>query len=190
MKVALIPCVDTEWLEEGRILGRVELSPAPEAEGACESWAAALAGTELRQIVHGPDELATRTARVLGRKLVVPTKVSEALSEVDTGLWTGLTEGDLKSRYGSAHRELKEAPLNVSPPGGENIGDAAKRLKTFLKKLVKSNGAAIGLVLRPMTLGLVRCLLEGRDPSELWEIAKQTRAPLVIDGLTKEALKQ
>ncbi|MGD8450222.1 MAG: histidine phosphatase family protein [Phycisphaerae bacterium] len=183
MKVVLIPCAATEWVEKGRLMGRVELSAGPALEQETTQWATTLAGLGLKEIYHAPDELATRTARQLGRKLVVPTRSADGLAEVDVGLWTGLTEDDLKSRYASAHRELCEAPLNVSPPGGENLGEADERLKAFLRKQAKRNGeAVVGLVLRPVSFAMAQCALEGRAPSALWETAKQRREPVVLDA--------
>jgi len=182
MKIALIPCARTEWLDEGRLLGRVELPPAPAADAECEQWVKELRGLGWQQILHAPDELATHTARLLGRQLVVPTKVADALAEVDVGLWSGLTEEDLKSRYASAHRELCEAPLNVNPPGGESLGDADARLKAFLKKHTRRDGpTALALVLRPLSFAMAWCTLEGRAPSDVWERARQAQRPVIIE---------
>ena len=182
MTVALIPCATTEWIETGRLLGRVELSPAPAAEDECAGWAEALADLRLKQIYHAPDELATRAARWLGRKLVVPTKSVDALAEVDVGLWSGLTEAELKARYASAHRQLRESPLSVSPPGGESLGDADARLRAFLKKQVRPNGKTpLGFVMRPVSFSLARCALEGRDPTDVWDTARQVREPIIIE---------
>ena len=171
MTVALIPCATTEWIETGRLLGRVELSPARRRRGRVRRLGrGTLADLRLKQIYHAPDELATRAARWLGRKLVVPTKSVDALAEVDVGLWSGLTEAELKARYASAHRQLRESPLSVSPPGGESLGDADARLRAFLKKQVRPNGKTpLGFVMRPVSFSLARCALEGRDPTDVWE---------------------
>lgn len=182
MKVALIPCAATEWHEKGRLLGRVELPPTPAGLDECNRWAEGLQALELRQIYHAPDDLATRTAELVGRKLLVPTKAARGLAEVDLGLWAGLTEEDLKSRYISTHRELCESPLNVSPPDGESLGAADARLKAFLKKQLKRNGqAAVGMVLRPVSFAMARYALEGREPSTVWDATRQVREPVVIE---------
>jgi probable phosphoglycerate mutase len=181
MKVALIPVASTDWREEGRLLGRVELPPNDACEPQCAEWAEILRPLDLKNLFHAPDELATRTAKLLGRRLVVPTKASEGLAEVDVGLWAGLTDAQLKSRYAKAHRTLCEAPLNVSPPGGEPLEQARSRLGHFLKKQVKRNGAqAIGLVLRPVALAMTRCALEGSDASAMWDTAQRVAAPVII----------
>jgi broad specificity phosphatase PhoE len=188
MKIALIPCAPTEWDEEGRLLGRVDLSPTPAGEESCSRWAELLRPLALRQIYHAPDGLATRTGRLIGRKLLVPTKAARGLAEVDVGLWAGLTEEQLKSRYASVHHELCEAPLNVNPPEGESLGDADARLRMFLKKQLKrSDERALGLVLRPICFALAWCVLAGRALSLLWETAQQKHEPVIIEVAEAQA---
>ncbi len=182
MKIALIPCAATEWHDEGRLLGRVELSPTPAGEEACVRWAEVLKPLDLRRIYHSPDALATRTARLVGRQLLVPTKSARGLAEVDVGLWAGLTEEQLHSRYASAHHELCEFPLNVSPPEGENLADADARLRKFLKKqLAHVEGGGIGLVLRPLALALAWSVLDSREAACLWDTAQQVREPVIVE---------
>ncbi len=182
MKVALIPCGITEWHGEGRLLGRVELPLTSAGQQKCAEWAARLDGLHLERILHAPDELASQTAAVLARQLSVPTKALEGLAEVDIGLWAGLTESQLKTRYASAHRQLREAPLNVSPPGGESLSAASKRLGTCMQKQIKKNGkVAVGVVMRPFSFAMARCALEGTELSNVWETVRQTDEPVVID---------
>ena len=189
MKVALIPCATTEWRDEGRLLGRVELPPDRRNEEQCIHWAEQLRTLELKQIFHAPDELATRMAALVGRKLVIPTKPNDDLAEVDVGLWAGLTEAQLKSRYASAYRQLCESPLNVNPPGGESLGAANTRLRAFLKKQIKRNGrTALGLVLRPVSLAMAWCALDHHQPAEIWEKAKQTTQPIILELTTDAAM--
>ena len=182
MKVALIPCGPTDWQQEGRLLGRVELSLSGAGAERCAAWAEELHALGIERILHAPDELATQTAACLARRLSVPTKLIDGLVEVDVGLWTGLTESQLKARYPSAHRELGESPLNVHPPGGEELSAAAERLNTCIRKQIKRNGGeTVGVVMRPLTLAMARCVLEGREPTDVWTAVRTTTGPLVID---------
>ena len=182
MKVALIPCGTTAWNEEGRILGRVELSLTAAGHEECGRWAQQLHALGLKRVFHAPDELASRTAALVSRQLSVPTKVLDDLVEVDVGLWAGLTESQLKTRYASAHRELCESPLNVNPPGGESLSGAAQRLNSCVdKQLRRNNAAAIGLVMRPFSLAMAKCALEGADMSKVWELSRGFREPVVVE---------
>ena len=182
MKVILIPCGPTEWRDEGRLLGRVELSLTAQGEQRCDQWRAALAAQSMRKIFHSPDDLASRTAGLIGNPLGIPTKPLDDLCEIDVGLWAGLTEREMKTRYASAHRELCEAPLNVRPPRGEKLSDAVARLQSCLKKRVKPNGkTTIGLVLRPFSFAVARCALQGESFSSVWESAGSVSEPVVVE---------
>ncbi len=182
MKVVLIPCGATEWHEEGRLLGRVELPLTSAGSERCLQWVPRLHSLGLRRILHAPDELATQTAALLARQLAVPTKALEALAEVDLGLWTGLTEAQLKTRFASAHRELREAPLNVNPPGGESLRAAAERLCTCIRKQFRKNAtSALGVVVRPFGFALAKSGLAGSELGDLWESTRNANEPMVID---------
>jgi len=182
MKVALIPCGATEWHDEGRLLGRVELPLTRAGEERCSEWAEQLFSLGLRRILHGPDELSAHTAAILARRLSIPTKAVDELIEVDIGLWTGLTEAQLHGRYPSAHRELGESPLNVHPPGGESLADAAHRLAVCLHKRIRKIGtASLGVVLRPLALILARATLDGHELTDVWQATQNATEPVIID---------
>jgi broad specificity phosphatase PhoE len=182
MKVALIPCGVTDWRQEGRLLGRVELELTPDGEMQCVQWGEQLRPLMISRIFHAPDELSKATAQHIGRRLNVPTKALDALVEVDLGLWAGLTEAELKKRYAKAHRQLVESPLNVSPPQGEGFSEAADRVRNCLKKRIKPNGPpGIGLVMRPLAFAMARYVLEGAPSTKIWETSQQVDGPFVMD---------
>jgi len=182
MIVVLIPCGPTDWHAEGRLLGRVELPLTDAGRRRCDEWVDRLRALNLQRLLHGPDELSTQTAAQLGRRLGVPTKAVEELCEVDIGLWAGLTEAQIKTRYPSAHRELRESPLNVQPPEGEELRQAAHRIATALHRRIRKTGRGpVGIVLRPLSFVLARWVLEGQSPTDVWEAARLAGEPVVLD---------
>lgn len=183
MRLALIPCAPTEWEAQGRLLGRAELAPAPGWEALVARWADVLRPAGLTRIVHSTDQLATRTARSLARLLGIPHRRQSDLDEVDLGLWTGLTHQQLETRFGSAHRQLCEAPLSVTAPDGESLSAAAARIARFLVRRLKSRRPepALGVVLRPLVWALARGLLEGGGLERVWAASRQRPEPLVIE---------
>jgi broad specificity phosphatase PhoE len=182
MKVALIPCGASEWRQQGRLLGRVELESAPDAKAQCAAWSERLRPAMLHRIFYAPDELSKATAQAIARELNVPAKPLDALVEVDLGLWAGLTEEELKTRFAKAHRQLVDSPLKVSPPDGEDFADAVGRVRSGLKKRIKPNGKqAIGLVMRPLVFAMARYVLEGSEPVKIWETSQSNTDPVVLD---------
>jgi broad specificity phosphatase PhoE len=182
MKVALIPCGESDWHRKGRLLGRVELEPDPDVDAQCAVWSEQLRPARLRRIFHAPDGLSKAVAQAVAAQLNIPAKPLEALAEVDVGLWAGLTEEELKTRFAKAHRQLIDSPLNVSPPNGEDFSEAAGRVRAGLRKRIKPNGRqAIGLVMRPLALAMARCVLEGSEPVKIWETSQSDAGPCVMD---------
>ncbi len=182
MRLVLIPCGVTEWQEEGRLLGRVEVPLSPAGQEQCGAWVAALSTAGVQRIYHAPDELATQTALLLARQLGVPAKPLEGLAEVDVGLWAGLTEEQLRTRFATAHRELRESPLNVVPPEGESLCEAAARLESCVRRQLRRNGAtAIGIVTRPLGLAMLKCALAGGEFDEFWAMAHGADAPVILE---------
>ncbi|MGE0479531.1 MAG: histidine phosphatase family protein [Phycisphaerae bacterium] len=184
MMVALVPCAASEWRREGRLLGRVELAMLPDGLEQCGQWSELLRPVGLRKLVHSPDELATRTAAALGERLALHPKPVDELAEVDVGLWAGLTDADLESRYESAHHELCDAPLNVTAPGGESLGAAFQRIDERLRKLVRDarrrTPAGFVVVLRPLALAAARVALEAGDAGSWWALAQEPDAPAIL----------
>ena len=67
----------------------------------------------------------------------------------------------------------QSAPASVCPPGGETLGQAQERLRGALISVLKRQKDRVPLlVLRPMALGLLRCLLEKKGLEMFWQHAK------------------
>lgn len=189
MKLVLIPAALTDWRKAGRLQGRVELPLAADARETCAGWSDRLRDMSLERILHAKDDLSKQIAQLVAQPLGVPIKVFDDLVEVDLGLWAGLTEAQLKSRYATAHRQLREAPLSVNPPNGEAFADALARVKAALLKRLKRNGkAALGIVLRPMAMTLALCVLGVAETVKLWEVSQQLDGPVLVDDAQVAAL--
>ncbi len=189
MKVALIPCAPTEWSRAGRLMGRVALEPLSADGPDWIEWVESMRAARIGQIYHAPDELSTAVGRRLAKALGVGVRKSSELDEVDLGLWSGLTDEQLEVRYAAAHEQLCEAPLSVQPPEGEPFVEAFKRIQKAAKARLKRNGhEAIGFVMRPISLALMRYALQHQPgAAEVWRFAASVQKPLIVEpeGSTK-----
>ncbi len=175
MKLALIPCSPCEWRIEKRVLGRVELPPTETSAATLAAWVERLRNLSVGRLVYAPDELSQDRARRLAQALRVRARAAAELTEVDAGLWTGLTAEQLEARYSSAFQMLGEAPLSVSAPDGEDFRAALERLLACLRRRLRGRGTdeTVGVILRPMARALLWSALEGGDFSRFWERAQQ-----------------
>jgi broad specificity phosphatase PhoE len=112
-------------------------------------------------------ETARLIAEVLGRKVRTEPK----LSELDYGLWQGLTREDIRRRQPSMLKQWLESPSGVRPSGGETLEEAQQRLLQALREILKKSKRkkpSPVLVLRPLAIGLLRCHFDHGKLDNVW----------------------
>ena len=138
-----------------------------------EALSRQLAREGIGAVYASSGEAERQTAKLLGKALGVKVRVDAELREIDYGLWQGLTHKEIRRRQPKVYKQWTEVPTTVCPPGGETLAEAEQRLRKALLNITKrhKNEAPL-LVLRPIVLGLMRCILERRAPETLWDQAK------------------
>lgn len=110
-----------------------------------------------------------QTAELVAGQLKAKVRDKCELHEFDYGLWQGLTTEEIKRRQPRVYRQWTKSPASVRPPEGETLAEAQLRLKAALKEIVRKHktGTAL-LVLRPVLMGLLKCLAENDELDDLW----------------------
>ena len=74
-----------------------------------------------------------------------------------------------------AARNEQIDPASVIPPEGEPFAEAQARLMTEIAKstLRLKADTAVAVVLRPLAWGAVRCALEEKPTSDLWDLLNE-----------------
>ena len=172
INVMLIRSGASEWDRCGRLVGQADLPICESSRNEVDESSAMLHGAELRVILHAADQCSTATASAYAQVTGAKTKLIEELADVDLGLWEGLRTEELEEKFPKAYREWRDNPANVIVPEGETLAGASVRISRGLAKALdklRAPDPGVGVVLRPMAYGLVRCWLTGRPISELWE---------------------
>jgi len=166
----LVQTGQTVWEEQARF-DPAAGAPLTDAgrQAVCDR-AAELPAGELGVVYASGGEAEWQTAALLVQHLGGKQRRVQDLREVDYGLWQGLTRQEVKRRNPKIYRKWTEVPGAVRPPDGETLGEAQARVRKALRGVLKRHrdGAAV-VVLRPVVLGLARCLLEGADIDRVWQ---------------------
>jgi broad specificity phosphatase PhoE len=188
MKLILIRPGCTEFDEQSRIQGTLNVPLSPEGTAEVGRTAAELQSQELDVVYASPSEPALETARSIAAVLELKVKKIDALGNVDLGLWQGLCRGEIKRRHPNLYKQWQEFPETVRPPQGETIAEARLRIHDCLSKLVrKHRDATIGLVVPEPLATVIRGWLLGdhasdpaRGPEEhgQWETIEVQPQPL------------
>lgn len=173
INVLLIRSGENEWDRCGRLAGKADLPLCEQARKDLADASARLDGVDLSIVLHADDQCSEATASMYARVVWCKARLVEDLADMDLGLWEGLRGQDLEEKAPTAYREWRENPLNVQVPEGESVMEASGRISAGLARAIeklRSPDPGVGVVLRPIAYGLIRCWLTGRPVSELWEV--------------------
>lgn len=179
IRVLLMCSGRTEWDEAGRLSGSCDLPMSSAGRDEAEAAAQAFGGKALSVIYCGPDDASVAKAECVAKATGAKVKPVADLAEPGLGLWEGLLDKEIEDKYPTSYRQWLEDPASVIVPEGEPLTEAEGRILSALVKSLdkaKDNGAGVGVVLRPMAMGLVRGWLAGDVPSNLWSMVRDCPA--------------
>lgn len=167
----------TDYDEQHRIQGALDIPLNAQGQLDVESLVAHLAGTELDVIYAAPCDSARATAEAIGASLDVPVKELEGLRNLDQGLWEGLTVDEVRRKYPKMYKQWNEAPESVRPPEGETVTEAMERVRQVLKRPCKRKDAIAVVAPEPLAT-LVTCVISGHRPDSKIPAERKADAPV------------
>ncbi|MFQ5423443.1 MAG: histidine phosphatase family protein [Phycisphaerae bacterium] len=181
-RLILVRAAQTDWGAQGRLAGDTDL-PLNET-GHCEAVAD---GQELAEaapaaVLSGPEEATRQTGTLIAHEVRQKLRPWKNLREMDLGHWEGLTEAEFRERFGKVYRQWRNDPLAVTPPEGESVVRASRRLSTAVLKIVKDHAdKTVVLVLGRFAGAIVRCELAGAEYTPFWTYVDGDRCRTVVE---------
>ncbi len=170
MNIILIQTGQTTWEVDARIESATGAPLTDAGIETAERITRELAEENLKCLYACPSEAAQQTAQLIAKGLGVKRHADDAIGELDFGLWQGLTVEEIKRRQPKLYKQWADDPSITCPPSGETVQDAQDRIRQRIKDLAKKpKNTPVGLILRPVSAGLLRCLMAGASLSDLWQ---------------------
>lgn len=167
-QVVLIRPGATEYDEQGRVQGTLELPLSELGRAEVHQLVERLGAIELSALYHGPGESVARTADAVARAAGLRPRRLDDLRNLDQGLWQGLQIEELRRRHGKVFRQWLDDPRTVCPPQGETVDEAIERARAVLKPLLKRHrDETIALVLVEPMARLVAAFLKRESRLQL-----------------------
>ena len=173
--VLLIRPGSTEFDEQGRIKGSLDMPMSEEGHRQVEAITEAIASFHPKVIYTAPCESARQTAEILAQSHGAKVKVVDAFRNVDHGLWHGKLIDELKRNNPKLYKRGIESPDEICPPGGESFADAKVRIEKAVRKVMKkASGQLVAIVVPDPLAQIVQTLLSGEPWSGLWKVETDT----------------
>jgi len=160
----------TIWQDQQRMESTVGVPLSAEGVQDVADAAQQLAGQPIAAIYVADGEAEKQTAELAAAVIGAKVRRNKDLRELDYGLWQGLTVEELKRRHPKMYRQWTQSPLSIRPPEGESIDELRGRIDKALREIAKRHkDDPVLLVLRPIALGLLRCMMDHADSETIWQ---------------------
>lgn len=170
LKVLLVRPGATEFDQQGRIQGTLDIPLCEDGRKQTRESLADLAAAEPEFVYTSPCEAAQQTGELIAEAAGVKRKVMPKLANLDHGLWQGMLVEEVRDKQPKVYRQWQENPETVRPPDGEPISNAKARVTDVLRRLQKKHkeGTIAIVVPEPLT-SVVRHVLKQDELADLWQ---------------------
>ncbi|MGB7348136.1 MAG: histidine phosphatase family protein [Pirellulaceae bacterium] len=159
----------TDFDEQQRIKGSLDMPLSQRGQQQVDRMAAELAEVRIDVIFTAPDESARQTAQRLAQGRDVRVKVIDAFRNVDHGLWHGKLIEEVRRNHPRVYRQGIDSPEEFCPPQGEPISEARDRVVKSLKKCLRRNrDGVIAIVASDPMAAVLDSLISGKELHDLW----------------------
>lgn len=182
LKIFLVRPGSTEFDEQGRIKGSLDIPLSSTGKEQVQKVAAEIGGFDISRIYTAPCQSAQETAKELSRDGKIKVKIVEGLTNLDHGLWHGKRVEDVKATQPRTYRQFADNPEMTCPPEGETLQSAKERVVKSLNRLIRKNqNGQIVLVVPDPLATIIRSILECKSIGDLWQTECESCYWEVID---------
>jgi broad specificity phosphatase PhoE len=136
-RLLLIRHGESTWNAAGRWQGWGDPPLSERGRGEAESLAARLEGRGIVRLVSSDLARAAETAGIVGRALGLAPQIDARLRERDLGLWSGLTEPEIRAAFPEELAGFRARAADLRPGGGESRSDFVARVMPSLLALAE-----------------------------------------------------
>lgn len=170
MRLILVRHVQTVANAENRIYGRLDSDFTGKGLDQLEWLRLELARERVDKVFSSPMERAISVARELCRTLSLgdeDIQVRSELSEMDFGIFEGLTYEEAMERHPIEWESYCESCMDYKIPGGESFAEFERRIGGFLESL-EDDDSTVLIVTHGGVVQSIMTRLLGLGPDERW----------------------
>jgi broad specificity phosphatase PhoE len=173
---------ETDWNLEGRFQGQAD--PPLNSNGLAQARQLAdlLVNAGIQAIYCSDLQRAFYTAEIIGNTLGVVPRVDKRLREICLGEWEGMQSEQIKSHYPDLWRRRQLDPVNVPPPGGENLLELAGRVWAAADQIADWHpDETVLLVSHGVSLACLICRARSLSLDHALQVIPDNAHPIQVD---------
>jgi broad specificity phosphatase PhoE len=172
----------TDWNLEGRYQGQSNVPLNENGRIQARALALQLENDPLSAIYSSDLERAKETAEIIAAALDLPVKADLRLREINQGEWEGRLVNDIKAYYTELWERRTVDPASIRPPGGETVGELAKRVHSALEEIARSlPSLPVLIVSHGLALATVICRVKHISIGDAYRVIPENARPVWVD---------
>jgi len=189
VKILLVRAGSTDFDEQGRIKGTLDIPLSETGQGQVGRLISELHATTIDHLYASPCRCAQQTAESLAVDHHVKLKTLDELQNLDHGLWHGKLIDEVRLSQPKVFRQLQDHPETVCPPQGEPVGTALERVRLLVSRLLrKHRSGTVAIVVPEPIASFVRAALSDAELGDLWKAECEVGGWQMIDIPEKVAV--
>ena len=170
LRILLVRPGSTEFDEEGRIKGNLDMPMTPKGAKQVDQVVADLSEHSIVTVYAAAGQACEATAKSLATASGAKLKLLPKLTNLDLGLWQGKRIDEVRKNQSRIFRLWQDSPECVCPPEGETLDSARQRVRTALDKILKKHSQGTVAFVAPEPLAsLARSILCDVAVGDLWQ---------------------
>lgn len=178
--IILVRHGETKWNKEKVFRGRAEIPLNLNGVEQARKTAATLREIPVEAVYSSPLSRAAMTAREIAALHGVEVTVDGAFTDIDFGLWEGVSGAEVARKYPRELRRWMEEPQNGSPPEGETLPQVQTRAWTRLDQIAAGCAGAAVVVTHQVVLKLLLLAALEMPLARFWHLRQDPCAINVL----------
>lgn len=151
-RVVLIRAGSTEFDDQGRILGSLDLPLSEKGRAEAQALAEQLDSLGIETVISASTQASCETATAIAERNKLKAKVEPKFTNLDCGLWHGRGIEELRETQPSLFKQWKESPETVCPPEGETVSEVKSRIEAVVKRILRKHKKGVLAIVAPEPL--------------------------------------
>jgi len=181
-QLCLVRHGQTDWNLEGRYHGQSDVPLNENGRAQARTLAQQLQGSSFVAIYTSDLQRARETAEIIAAAIHLPVTLEPRLREINQGEWEGQLVDVIKSRYAELWQQRTLDPTSVRSPGGETVGEVAKRVYTALNDIARLHSPGLVLIAtHGLALATVICKVRGIPLGQAYTMIPDNAEPICVN---------
>jgi broad specificity phosphatase PhoE len=181
MEIYIVRHGETQWNKEEVFRGRKDIPLNDTGKRQAELAGAYFRGIPVKKIISSPLARAVETAAAISAATGVLVESMEELTDINFGIWEGLSLKEVEERYPDAFALWRISPEKLRIADGETLAEVRERISRGLARAADVAGAVVIVTHRAICKILVLALLHIEN-EHFWAIKYDPGSITLLEG--------